>query len=619
MNKGDDMKTEMKIAFIGAQDMRYYHENELACAANLPMHPQYSFEMLRPYFNLVSNAGNMVHAEAPQKLFLYDLKNSANIRITQLNDFLSKNGKTTLRNYMSQKFDCCIVSMANFIKLKSKLESYSKIFEEIDIPIYVFGAGIQTRLPNRLDILEIHTQRLLQVFNEKAKLFGTRGERTSEWLNSVGLKNSKPIGCPSMYVYPEKILSLPPIFYNKKLKILTAGHFTQANMTRENQRYRIINLLELLCGQNASYVFQDEIFYFEDAFKANLIYDSTMQTIMPNAINDYILGRLTVDPKINRYYFFHEIGTWRYAASQHDVYIGDRIHCGILAMQAGVPAIILFDDARVAEITDFYSIPSIHIKKIRNHTLASLTAKYLNPNKLEEFKKNFLSRYKIFKNTVLESGLNLHSNIYKINIATHSDKTELQIYTNTQYDRYPDIFGYLSLLLSGKGKIMSFGCSYGYEIYTLAQKYFHDSEFHGVDINNDVLCQAYFLNIRHNTTETFFHLGLNSPSLDGHAFDCIFAMSVLCKWPETRDKLNISDIFSFNTFNDILFELDKKLKIGGYIVIYNANYIFEESNIYYKYTPIECQNFDSGFVQKYDCDGNRHKDIINHVIFRKNM
>ncbi|WP_392342680.1 polysaccharide pyruvyl transferase family protein (plasmid) [Phaeobacter sp. BS23] len=42
----------------------------------------------------------------------------------------------------------------------------------------------------------------------------------------------------------------------------------------------------------------------------------------------------------------------------HDVYIGDRFHGGVAALQAGQPTIFLKHDNRVAELTEHFGLLS---------------------------------------------------------------------------------------------------------------------------------------------------------------------------------------------------------------------------------------------------------------------
>src|ERR1700677_1126976 len=112
----------------------------------------------------------------------------------------------------------------------------------------------------------------------------------------------------------------------------------------------------------------------------------------------------------------------------------------------------------------------------------------------------------------------------------------IQESTVTAYDRYPAIFAATSkiyhFLSKRPPRVLSFGCSIGDETTCLADKYFPDSQIIGLDVSESALDSArQRLGTRHITyaTSTPDNLAFNGP------YDIIFAMSVLCKWPESQN------------------------------------------------------------------------------------
>jgi chemotaxis methyl-accepting protein methylase len=100
-----------------------------------------------------------------------------------------------------------------------------------------------------------------------------------------------------------------------------------------------------------------------------------------------------------------------------------------------------------------------------------------------------------------------------------------QTHTTTHLNRYPKIFNYVANNFLHLKNILSFGCSSGEECFTL-KEYFKGSNIYGVDTNSDALNKA----LKNNNEKSISF----SKSLDEVPMvDCIFAMSVFCKWPET--------------------------------------------------------------------------------------
>lgn len=115
--------------------------------------------------------------------------------------------------------------------------------------------------------------------------------------------------------------------------------------------------------------------------------------------------------------------------------------------------------------------------------------------------------------------------------------------THTQYDRYPDVFNSAKQYIPKASKILSFGCSSGEECFTLKEKYFPLSRIIGVDLNKEKLSMAKSKNVYN---DVFFFDSIEQVS---GLVDIIFAMSVLCKWPNTEN-LTYNNCFSFDDFEN---------------------------------------------------------------------
>lgn len=186
---------------------------------------------------------------------------------------------------------------------------------------------------------------------------------------------------------------------------------------------------------------------------------------------------------------------------------------------------------------------------------------------------------------------------------THQDKT------NTGINRYPDIFKFCKDFKSDSTNILSFGCSSGEEVVTLSM-FFGDSNIYGVDINKEMLekCRLKFKNIDRIIT--------SDKIPDGIKFDMIFCMSVFCRWPDTEDIDDCSNIYRFNQFDESISELDLLLKDGGVLVVYNSNFLFTDTTISSKYKRVD-RFSESGFVHKFSKDNKRLYIIEQGSIFQK--
>ena len=179
-----------------------------------------------------------------------------------------------------------------------------------------------------------------------------------------------------------------------------------------------------------------------------------------------------------------------------------------------------------------------------------------------------------------------------------------QVSSHTEFDRTPLIFKTVASLYPSL-KILSFGCSTGEEIRTLNEKYFPNCVIHGIDIDKDIIAD----NVKKNSNPLISYFAKYE---DLHKnYDVIFCMSVLCRWPNNQEE------YEFDAFEDTLYELDRRLNVGGHLVIYNAQFLFEETVLAHRYIPLRTNDVFSGFVTKFYKNSEKAIDDYYPVIFRK--
>jgi hypothetical protein len=181
--------------------------------------------------------------------------------------------------------------------------------------------------------------------------------------------------------------------------------------------------------------------------------------------------------------------------------------------------------------------------------------------------------------------------------------------TATEYNRYPEVFKTVQTYARENFgdrplRILSFGCSYGLEIATI-KTYFPDAAVFGCDVNEPALAIAAAI-----TGASIFR---SSPeAISAFApFDIIFAMSVLCRFTHSNTAKTIRDIFPFAEFEGHIAALDKSLRNGGLLCVFNSNYFFSQSQAFANYAPVRSGLIASnGFVDKWLSDGHRISSAV---------
>lgn len=356
---------------------------------------------LHPNHMLTGNRGNIIHAEAPAKIFA---KSPSGSTYGNLAEILQVIG-TDFATRMSRSFDMVIISMANFIRPDhdgTRLLNSLKALED-KVPVAVLGCGLQGN--HKLSDMMPGNAALIDWFNQNAVIFGVRGTKTANWLHDNGFKNADVLGCPSLYAYPHSIMGLDGATARGKgaaAEVMTAGYIKIANGAVAP---RGVELARAFRKISASYVFQDEPWSFGNLVQMRGLYNEGNNEFRADLLNDWLGQQAGGKLPFKRYYYFNEAGAWRHAALRHDVYVGDRFHGGVAALQAGVPAIFLSHDNRVAELTEHFGLPHLTTKAFARKGLSAVLEEYLSPQVMQAMKTLYQQRSREFLAVTARAGL----------------------------------------------------------------------------------------------------------------------------------------------------------------------------------------------------------------------
>lgn len=369
----------------------------------------HSLNGLAPSHQLTGNRGNIIHAEAPAKLFQRDPSLSAYGNIAKLHATFGDG----FAEQMAEHFDIIVVSLANFLRPDTDLSALGAALVALDgrVPFIVLGAGLQGR--HSLSDLAAGTADTISVINERAEVFGVRGAETQDWLHKNGFGKAEALGCPSLYVYPQSIIGLDASQARAKgaaADVMTAGHIS----VRDGKIVkRGVELLKALAQTDASYVMQDEFLKYPNLGKVAHLYNDGNAAIDAQAMNTWLAERCGKPVNFRRYYYFNEAGAWRQGAMRHDVFIGDRFHGGVAALQAGLPSIFLKEDNRVGELTDYFGLPALSIRRFQSLGLARTLELMLSDEKLDLMKRRYRVKLKNFRQRMAQQGITVEARLPK--------------------------------------------------------------------------------------------------------------------------------------------------------------------------------------------------------------
>ena len=164
----------------------------------------------------------------------------------------------------------------------------------------------------------------------------------------------------------------------------------------------------------------------------------------------------------------------------------------------------------------------------------------------------------------------------------------LQGSTYTKENRYPALFEQcrISLAAISNPKLLSFGCSTGEEVRSIA-RVMPNAVVIGADLNTWCIRQAQKTN--HNERCTFIH----RDSTEFNALSNLDAIFCLAVFQRTEHRLEsnsgVASGFSFDKFESEVGTLDRKLRPGGLLFIDQCDFRFADTGIAEHYTPLACE------------------------------
>ncbi|MBT2243642.1 polysaccharide pyruvyl transferase family protein [Sphingobium sp. BHU LFT2] len=397
----------MRLMFYRPSSTHFLPEAAIPFQTGVPVPSASSLKTLNAAHWLVGNPGNMIHRMAMVQTLEFDRHHSASLNLLKLARSL---GVQEAARHVNDNFDAAMLTFSNIVNPTADEGELADVLEHVTIPIYAAGVGIQNAFEPDLKNLQPTVAKLFSVLNEKAKVFGVRGPKTKRWLNDAGIDAPTAIGCPSMFVYPRNIFALRPP--QRMDRIMSAGHMGAVNLRPGGNgrgRKLIQGFQTGMTGQpELAYVFQGEARNYAAVEANRFAYNEATSKLDTPTIQteiEKISGGL-ISP-FSTFYSFNDVGSWRQACAGYDVFVGDRIHGAVAAMQAGIPALVIYHDDRVQELTSYHGIPRCSLDEFAQIGVQAAIKKYLTQEVFSEFRKRYVAVLRKFSATWVKNGLNL--------------------------------------------------------------------------------------------------------------------------------------------------------------------------------------------------------------------
>lgn len=154
-----------------------------------------------------------------------------------------------------------------------------------------------------------------------------------------------------------------------------------------------------------------------------------------------------------------------------------------------------------------------------------------------------------------------------------------QPFPTTAEDRYPEFFAALAERLADipRPRILSFGCADGAEVRSL-RRYLPSAEIVGYDINPRAIAEARRRLALAPDPEMRFELAADPSAEPAERFDAVLAMAVFRHGElEHAKPASSRDIMPFARFEQGVAMLDRLVRRGGWLAIWNSHFRFGDT------------------------------------------
>jgi len=487
--------------------------------------------------------------------------------------------------------DCLVLPLANQLGPHVDLTQLAEMFSKVPIPMVAVGLGAQGPISGvDPQMIPEGSWKFLESIISHAPSdkpnVALRGDITMQVVSAKGFGDHCVVtGCPSNFI--NSSASLGREIYRRRANGFSRVAVAAGNPFLPQFRRLEQSLVAMVEDSDGIYVCQHPIGMLRLVKQE---YESIERDKFLK-YKEYIRPGLSIDAFLGwfrRYgYAFSSVPEWLTTMKRYDLVVGTRIHGVMAGIQAGVPGVCLCIDSRTLELCRTMAIPHVDANDYREgitkEQLAEVLRKwdwrYYDETRrvLAERLRAFLQSNRLKTYGALEDILKKRSQLSVMYNAKQNYSAVHQVSTASIDDRYATIFSALNRVLNMPApRVLSFGCSDGFEPLDLATKYFHHGHIVGFDIDKEAIRIARLCN-NFPARVTFVEGSLESLKVF-QSFDAVVAMSVLCRWPETREMDDIGEFYPFDKFDETVDFLVSLLRPGGILCIYNANYIVSETS-----------------------------------------
>jgi polysaccharide pyruvyl transferase WcaK-like protein len=266
------------------------------------------------------------------------------------------------------------------------------VLARLRIPILAFGIGAQAPAKGKLE-LGRDARRVMECIAERCVSFGVRGTYTAEVLWSIGIRNARIVGCPTVFRNndPALRIDLPPLEQVKRVGYTLrreVGHDYASDITRylDLQRETILDLERRFALSVAA---QGEV------EEKNILWGSPAQRdwgLTQLRSQGWLHGEDDPLEKIylSRLFYADSVAEFENFVRSKDLVLGYRLHGNLLSLANRIPSVYFTYDSRTVEFAETFQIPSFNVFGGQTFRLED----YWDQSLFERFNRAYYQRYR---------------------------------------------------------------------------------------------------------------------------------------------------------------------------------------------------------------------------------
>jgi hypothetical protein len=259
-----------------------------------------------------------------------------------------------------------IIPASNHLGPQVDFKNRAASFARLQCRLVMIGLGAQSGVDKKIPHIEQGTIDWIREIQKRGQAsapnISVRGQFTLEVMQHYGIADQAVVlGCPSLFINPERDLGqVIAGRFGKIRRVAVAAGNEKWGPLRNVER----SLARLVTDTGGSYVGQSSF----NMYKITRGEARELDAAALEKCREYICPHLDTEQFIDwterHGHLFFDIQSWMEHYRRFDFVIGARIHGVMLALQAGIPGVVIAHDSRTLELCETMMVPHVTARQV---------------------------------------------------------------------------------------------------------------------------------------------------------------------------------------------------------------------------------------------------------------